>query len=157
MEVGAAAVVLLLPLPLGLEEEKSEWCWWEMGWGCGCRVLWCWWISSSSRPSEDDTHSMLSKSIPQTQENKEKNIPKPTNRIQTSFLGFLFSNFPSLSLSFPYYMSRRRRERGRGSWFDRILRKAGTRQPLSHKEDVLFFLLPPSPSCEMRITKERET
>lgn len=81
-----ALLLLLLPLTtlllalrdLLFEEENSEWRWGWRTWWCGCWSCWCgcwwWWISSSSK-SDDETHSMLSKSIFLLQTHPPKPIP----------------------------------------------------------------------------------
>lgn len=90
-------MLLVFPPLRGFKEENSEW--WGWCW-CGCWYGWGWrircWISSSSIPSEDETHSMLSKSmIIKTEPNqKKKKIPSNQNRKfhRLNYLGISLSS-----------------------------------------------------------------
>lgn len=82
MTVEPIELLLLAPPLRGFVEENSEW-WW-LGW-----------ISSSSMPSEDDTHSTLSKSI-DTHQNKNPSTPVKVKRRKEKHPLIKIQNFTEL-------------------------------------------------------------
>lgn len=144
--VGPTILLALLLLPLTtlllalrdllFEEENSEWRWGWRTWWCGCWSCWCgcwwWWISSSSK-SDDETHSMLSKSIFLSQTNPPKPIPTFQNlkfmlknlNFEFFFCKLLLLLLLLFVLVFKGNIERWERWRGRWNGRNRMVGRAG--------------------------------
>lgn len=109
------------------------------------------WISSSSMPSDNDTHSMLSISIPSYQIQKKDSIFfSPPNNLQVT--NRMFQNSHFLKIEFERKKLEKERRERKDSFF--FMDSEEEPNQTSPEKEVLFFSLFAPEFCvrEMRIT-----